>query len=127
MIFYNHKDVPGVSLNGDNRTGAGDGDDEIISIILSEVDPSVSKLVCCVTIDQAAARHQTFGMVSNSYVRLVNKETGAEIAKFVLKDDYATSTAIVFAELVRDNGNWVFHTIGEGLVGDLNQVAARFQ
>ena len=127
VIFYNHKEVPGVSLNGDNRTGAGDGDDEIISIILSEVDPSVSKLVCCVTIDQATARHQTFGMVSNSYVRLVNKETGAEIAKFVLKDDYATSTAIVFAELVRDNENWVFHTIGEGLVGDLNQVAARFQ
>lgn len=127
VIFYNHKEVPGVSLNGDNRTGAGDGDDEIISIILSEVDPSVSKLVCCVTIDQATARHQTFGMVSNSYVRLVNKETGAEIAKFVLKDDYATSTAIVFAELVRVNGNWVFHTIGEGLVGDLNQVAARFQ
>ena len=62
-----------------------------------------------------------------SCVDYLDKETDTEIAKFTLEGSHPTSTAIVFAELVRDNENWVFHTIGEGLVGDLNQVAARFQ
>lgn len=127
VIFYNHKEVAGIKLNKDNRTGAGDGDDEIISIHFSEIDPSIKKIICCVTIDQAIQRQQTFGMVSNSYVRLVNSETNEEIAKFTLKNDYDTSTAVIFAELVHTDGNWVFHTIGEGLVADLNQIVVRFQ
>lgn len=101
--------------------------DEIISIHFSEIDPSIKKIICCVTIDQAIQRQQTFGMVSNSYVRLVNSETNEEIAKFTLKNDYDTSTAVIFAELVHTDGNWVFHTIGEGLVADLNQIVVRFQ
>lgn len=127
VVFYNHKSVAGVSLNGDNRTGAGEGDDEVISLNLAQVAPTVNKIVCCVTIHEAVARRQTFGMVNNSYVRLVNKDTGAELCKFTLKDDYSTDTAVVFAELVRDGGNWVFHTIGEGVQADLNQLCGRFQ
>lgn len=127
VIFYNHKDVNGIHLDKDNRTGAGDGDDETISMDLNAINPSIHKIVCCVTIDKATERHQTFGMVTNSLVRLVNKDTNAEIARYSLKEDCKTATAIVFAELVKDNGSWVFHTIGEGLVADLNGIAARFQ
>lgn len=127
VVFYNNKHVNGITLNGDNRTGAGDGDDEVISIDLDTVSSSVSKIVCCVTIDQAIARRQTFGMVNNSYVRLVNKDNGKELCRFELKDNSSTDTAVVFAELVRDNGSWVFHTIGEGKQADLNGLAAMFQ
>ena len=123
VIFYNHREIPGISLN----TNPMEEDYETISVVLPDIDLSVSKLICCLTIHRAAARHQTFEIVSNSYIRLVDKETDTEIAKFTLEGSHPTSTAIVFAELVRDNENWVFHTIGEGLVGDLNQVAARFQ
>ena len=123
VIFYNHREIPGISLNTDPM----EEDYETISVVLPDIDLSVSKLICCLTIHRAAARHQTFEIVSNSYIRLVDKETDTEIAKFTLEGSHPTSTAIVFAELVRDNENWVFHTIGEGLVGDLNQVAARFQ
>ena len=123
VIFYNHREIPGISLNTDPM----EEDYETISVVLPDIDLSVSKLICCLTIHRAAARHQTFEIVSNSYIRLVDKETDTEIAKFTLEGSHPTSTAIVFAELVRDNENWVFHTIGEGLGGDLNQVAARFQ
>ena len=123
VIFYNHREIPGISLNTDPM----EEDYETISVVLPDIDLSVSKLICCLTIHRAAARHQTFEIVSNSYIRLVDKETDTEIAKFTLEGSHPTSTAIVFAELVRDNENWVFHTIGEGLIGDLNQVAARFQ
>lgn len=127
VVFYNNTSAPGINLNGDNRTGVGDGDDEIISIQLNAISSSVHKIICCITIHDAATKHQTFGMVANSYIRLVNKESGAEIARYTLKDDYSTSTAVVFAELVRDDEKWIFHTIGDGLVADLNQIAARFQ
>ena len=123
VIFYNHREILGISLNTDPM----EEDYETISVVLPDINLSVSKLICCLTIHRAAARHQTFEIVSNSYIRLVDKETDTEIAKFTLEGSHPTSTAIVFAELVRDNENWVFHTIGEGLVGDLNQVAARFQ
>lgn len=127
VVFYNNKTVPGIVLEGDNRTGAGEGDDEVIDIDLNGVAPSVSKIVCCVTICDAMTRRQTFGMINNSYVRLVNADSDAELCKFELKDNSSTDTAVVFAELVRDGGSWVFHTLGEGKQADLNGIAAMFQ
>lgn len=127
VIFYNNMSTAGIRLEGDNRTGAGEGDDETINIDLAAVDASVEKIVCCVTIDQAMTRRQTFGMVANSYVRLVNSDTNAELCRFELKDNGSTDTAVVFAELVRDGGSWSFHTIGEGKQADLNGLAAMFQ
>lgn len=126
VIFYNHMEVPGVKLSGDNRTGAGEGDDETIEINLDAVSPAIHKIVCCITIDKAMERRQTFGMVNNSYVRLVNDESGAELCRFPLKDDYSTDTAVVAAELIRTNGSWSFHSIGDGKQADLNGLAAIF-
>ena len=127
VVFYNNKTAPGITLTGDNRTGAGDGDDEQIILKLNEVSPDVQRIVACVTIDKAIERRQTFGMVDNSYVRLVNKETDQELARFSLKGDYSTDTAVVFAELVRSESDWAFHAIGEGKQGDLNVLASLYQ
>lgn len=127
VIYFNNKTAAGIALDKDNRTGAGEGDDETITIDLAALDPSIHKIVCCVTIADAVKNHQTFGMVANAMVRLVNTETNAEIARYQLKEEFTTATAVVFAELVKDNGSWVFHTIGDGIVADLNGIAARFQ
>ena len=126
VIFFNNKETTGIKLNGDNRTGSGDGDDETITIDLTAVEASVNKIVCCVTIADAAKNQQVFGMVNNAYVRLVDKSNDAELAKFDLKTDGSSATAMLFAELVRNGGSWVFHTIGEGKCADLNGVAALF-
>ena len=127
VIFYNNKTAQGVTLTGDNRTGAGEGDDEQIILKLDQVSSSVQRIVACVTIDKAIERRQTFGMVDNSYVRLVNKETDQELARFNLKGDYSTDTAVIFAELVRTDNDWAFHTIGEGKQGDLNVLVSLYQ
>lgn len=127
VIFYNNKTAPGVTLLGDNRTGQGDGDDETIQINLNEVPANIQKIVCTVTIDKAVEKGQTFGMVNNSYVRLINRDTGRELCKFELKDNFSTETAIVFAELVRNDNGWTFHTIGQGKQADLNGLASLFQ
>ena len=127
VIYFNNPKGNGIKLNGDNRTGEGDGDDEVISVQLSQISPSVQKIIFSVVIFQAREKGQTFGQVNNSYIRLVNKNNGSEVAKFQLKNDFSTETAVIFGELVRNGDAWLFHAIGEGLDADLNQLAQRFQ
>lgn len=127
VVFFNQMNQSGIKLEGDNLTGAGDGDDERIDISLNNLDPQVEKLVFFVTIFDAQARRQTFGMVNNSYVRLLNADKGEEeICRFELKENFGTATAITFAEIYKENGNWKFKAIGEGVQGDLNTLLSRY-
>lgn len=128
IVFFNNKSVGGVTLQGDNRTGAGDGDDETIVIDLSTISNNVSKIAICVTIFEAQNRRQTFGMVNNSYIRLMDMDQNdKELCKFKLKEDGSTSTALIFAELRRNGNDWDFAAIGDGKQGDLNSLAAFYQ
>lgn len=127
VVYFNNMSAQGVSLSGDNRTGAGEGDDEVMKIDLSQVPNNISKIVACVNIFEAQSKGQTFGLIDNAKVRLVDEDTNQELASFSLKDDYSTDTAIVFAELVRDDNNhWYFHAIGDGKQGDLQTIALMF-
>lgn len=121
VIFFNNKFGDGICLEGDNRTGAGDGDDERIQIDLSKIRSDVQKIVFMVTIHEAQSRRQTFGMVNNSYVRLLDvKNNEKEICRFNLKENGSTVTSVVFAELYKDGYDWYFKAIGDGKIADLN-------
>ena len=128
IVFFNHKSASGVTLSGDNRSGDGEGDDETIIIDLESVPSTVHAIDFIVNIFEAQTRRQTFGMVSNSYIRLLNHDKNDnEMCRFRLKDDYGSSTAVVFARLKRDGSEWTFATIGEGkVVKDLNDIAALY-
>ena len=128
IIFFNNKESQGISLAGDNRTGAGEGDDEVININLEEINPNIAKIVFVVTIHEAQAKRQTFGMIENSYVRLVDLENNKrEICRFNLKENGSTATSVIFAELNRKGSEWQFKAIGEGKIADLNGVLALYQ
>lgn len=132
VIYFNHQDGTGIKLNGDNRTGAGDGDDETIDIDFSQIPMYVKRIVFFITIFEARSRAQTFGMVKNAYVRLLDVGSGSErqICRFSLTDEYKTSTALTVAEIYRDKRNpnhWSFKAIGEGSIGDLNSLLARYR
>lgn len=123
VVYFNNMVVPGVRLNGDNRTGAGDGDDEVISLDLAQINPNVQKIVFVVSIYEAQRKRQTFGMVDNSYVRLLDAANGdKELCRFNLKENGSTATAVIFAELNRDGAEWQFKAVGEGKVADLNTI-----
>ena len=123
IIFFNNKESQGISLAGDNRTGAGEGDDEVININLEEINPNIAKIVFVVTIHEAQAKRQTFGMVENSYVRLLDEENNErEICRFNLKENGSTVTSVIFSELYKQNGEWQFKAIGEGKIADLNGI-----
>ena len=128
VIFFNNKVGQGIALAGDNRTGVGEGDDETIDIDLDSINPSIQKIVFVVTIHEAMAKRQTFGMVNNSYVRLLDTEHNEkELCRFNLKDNGSTATSVIFAELYRNGSEWQFKAIGEGKIADLNGVLGLYQ
>ena len=124
FIFYNNKKGAGVEHLGDNRTGEGDGDDEQVKVDLSAIPADVKKLVIGVTIHDADSRGQSFGQVSNAFVRVVNQAGGSEIVRYDLSEDYSTETAMIFGELYRHNDEWKFKAVGQGFAGGLAALAS---
>ena len=125
--FGNLNQAPYISLDGDNRTGAGDGDDERILIDLQAIDSNIAKIAFVVTIHNAQAKRQTFGMIDNSYVRLLDAENNEkELCRFNLKEDGSTSTSVIFAELYKAGSEWEFKAVGEGRIADLNGILALY-
>ena len=125
FIFYNQKTYPDGSVvhSGDNTTGAGEGDDETVSINLPGVDPLIQRIVFAVTIHEAEARKQNFGMVRNAFMRVLNKDSNTELARFDLSEDYSTETAMVFGEVYRNGAEWKFKAVGQGFAGGLKALA----
>ena len=127
VIFFNNPNGQGITLGGDNRTGAGDGDDERILIDLQAIDSNIAKIAFVVTIHNAQAKRQTFGMIDNSYVRLLDAENNEkELRRFNLKEDGSTSTSVIFAELYKVGSEWEFKAVGEGRIADLNGILALY-
>ena len=128
FIFYNQlkSDNAAVEHTGDNRSGAGDGDDEVIKVNLSQVPADIEKIAVTVTIHDAQARNQNFGQVSNAFIRVVNEETGAEVVRFDLAEDYSIETAMVFGVVYKHNGEWKFRAVGQGYAGGLAAMCQQY-
>lgn len=126
FVFYNNKVRPGIEHMGDNRTGEGDGDDEVINIDLTAIPQNISEVNFTVTIFGADERHQNFGMVENSYIRVVDQTTGTELIRYDLTEDFSVETALVVAKLYRHNGEWKFNAIGSGFAGGLEALCKNF-
>ena len=113
---------------GDNLTGAGGGDDEQIIVELNKVPADYSKIVFVVTIYQARERKQQFGMIKNAFIRVVDADTGKELCKYNLSENYDGKTAMIFGEVYRYNNEWKFGAIGEPTNDNgIAEMAARFQ
>lgn len=128
FIFYNNlKSACGsVEHMGDNLTGEGEGDDEALHVYLDKIPATITKLVFGVTIHEAEQRKQNFGMVSSAFIRIVNKDSNSEIARFDLSEEASTNTAMMFGELYRYGGEWKFKAVGQGFDGGLGPMAKSF-
>lgn len=128
FIYYLQKEHPSgaVTHSGDNRTGDGEGDDEQIRIDLSKVPANIEKIQFTATIYDAEARRQNFGQVNNAYIRLVNEDTGEELMRYDLGEDFSIETAMIFGQLYRHNGEWKFAATGSGYTGGLAALCGRF-
>ena len=128
FVFYNNlkSDDGSVEHTGDNTTGEGEGDDEVIKVNLAAVPAGVQKIVFPVSIYDAESRSQSFGQVRDAYIRIVNQAGGQEIARYDLSEDASTETAMVFGELYRNGAEWKFRAIGQGYASGLRGIAQDF-
>ena len=128
FIFFNNLTSPDGSVEhtGDNLTGEGEGDDEVIKVNLQSVPQDVDKIVVTVSIYDAEGRGQSFGQVRNAFIRVVNQAGGAEITRYDLSEDASTETAMVFGELYRYQGEWKFRAVGQGYASGLRGIALDF-
>ena len=95
---------------GDNLTGDGDGDDEVMLVDLQRVPAHVTTVIFTVT----SYRGHTFEQVSNAFCRLVDSTTNSELARYTLQGGMAF-TGMVMAKVYRVNGEWKLQAIGEGI------------
>ena len=128
FVFFNNLTTPDgtVEHTGDNLTGEGEGDDEIIKVNLAAMSPDVERVVFPVSIYDADARRQSFGQVANAYIRVVDANTNVEIARYDLSEDASTETAMLFGELYRYGAEWKFRAIGQGYSSGLRGIALDF-
>jgi tellurium resistance protein TerD len=128
FVFFNNLTSPDGSVEhtGDNLTGEGEGDDEMIKINLPAVPGEADKIVFAVSIYDADSRGQSFGQVRNAFIRVVNQAGGAEIARYDLSEDASTETAMIFGEVYRNSAEWKFRAVGQGYSTGLAGIARDF-
>ena len=128
FIFYNQMRSADGSIEhmGDNRSGQGEGDDEQVKINMPALPAGIEKIAVTVTIHEATARNQNFGQVANAFIRIVNEETGREVIRYDLSEDYSTETAMVFGEFYRNAGEWKFRAVGQGYAGGLQAMCRQY-
>ena len=128
FIFYNQlrSQDGSVEHTGDNLTGGGEGDDEVVLVDLTKVPADVQKVVFTVTIHEAEQRRQSFGQVQNAFIRLVNADTNVEVARYDLTEDASVETAMIFGEIYRHNNEWKFGAVGQGYAGGLAAMCQQY-
>jgi len=128
FIFYGNLEHESGSVKhmGDNLTGEGEGDDEQIVLDLSLLPKNITRIAFTVTIYDSDVRRQNFGQVSNSYIHIIDEDTGKEIIRYDLGEDFSIETAVVVGELYLYNNEWKFNAIGSGFQGGLAALCAHY-
>ena len=120
LCFYNspNKEIfaGAVKLDKDDRSGASSagGDDETVNVDLTKIPANVTKLVFIEAIYEAESRRQNFGMVNNAFGRVVDN-SGVQVAKLNLTEDYSLATAVKVLEVYRYETSWKINATAEGI------------
>ena len=128
FIFYNNMIGSDGSVKhlGDSRTGAGDGDDEIMMVSLNELPFDITKISFVLSIYDMDLEGHNFSMVKNVYFRIVNKNTDHEIFRYELDEELTGNEGLVIGEIERIGSEWVFNAIGETVDGGLGKIADNY-
>jgi len=128
FIFFNNRrsSCRSVEHLGDNVTGEGEGDDEVIKVALDNVPSDVQKLVVYVAIYEAESRNQHFGQIDNAFIRVVNQTDLREVARYNLNEEVSEDTGMLFGEIYRQNDEWKFKALGQGDRKGLTAIAQSY-
>ena len=128
FIYFGNLTHPSGSVQhmGDNLTGAGEGDDEQIRVDLSKVPEHITKIAFTVTIYEPEQRRQNFGQINNAFIRIYNEDTGEEMLRYDLGEDFSIETDAVFGEVYKNGSEWKFNAIGSGYQGGLKALCTQY-
>lgn len=128
FVFYNQPVSPDglVRHDGANKTGDGNGDDEILHINLAQLSPQVTRLVFILTINEAKQQRLNFSGIRNAYIRVVDKSANKELVRFLISEYYNSITSMVVGEIYKYKDEWKFTPIGEGTQDDLYGLCIRY-
>jgi len=128
FIYFGNLTHPSGSVQhmGDNLTGAGEGDYEQIRVDLSKVPEHITKIAFTVTIYEPEQRRQNFGQINNAFIRIYNEDTGEEMLRYDLGEDFSIETAAVFGEVYKNGSEWKFNAIGSGYQGGLKALCTQY-
>ncbi len=129
FVFYGNKTSPDGAVQGadDDRTGQSSaGDDETIRVDLTRVSPDVQEIVFTASIYDFDVRKQNFGQVRNAFIRIYDDNSGTEMMKYELDEDFSIESAVEFGRLYRRGDGWKFEAIGKGFPGGLQTFLDRF-
>jgi len=101
-----------VQHTGDNRTGAGDGDDESIRVDLSALPSKVSTIVFTVN----SFTGQDFSQIENAFCRLIDESNEGEVARYDLSGS-GRHNAQIMAKVSRDGAGWSMTALGVPATG----------
>lgn len=114
VVYFKNLNWNGAVVHqGDNRTGGDDGDAEQIMVDLAKMPDEAKKIVFVANIYDAKAKNQHFGMLENAYIRIVNTDSGEEICRYDLNDNYSGMSGLIAGELHSENGEWLFSALGK--------------
>ncbi len=112
---------------GDNRVGAASGDAEVIEIDFTKLPAEIVEVAFWVTIYDAKKKHQTFGGVHSSYIRITDADSNSALCEYKLRDEFANAMAIQVGSFVKnDTGNWEFQAVGAGANVEIGQVIDQY-
>lgn len=128
FVYYGNKvsACGSVASRGDNLTGAGEGDDEVIDVNLSTIPTGIVEIVFVASIYQGKQKGQSLKDLDNAFIRIVNASTQVELANYKITDTDGSHESFILGKLVRDGVDWNFVAVGEKEDGELGILATRF-
>ena len=127
LVYFGKMKGTGIAHQGDNLTGAGEGDDEVINVSLAKLHANANKLRFIVNIYEGEKRKQKFGDVENAFIRLVDKRNNQELCKYNLNKDFPEATGMYIGEIYKHNNEWKFSATEEGFTGGLGTVSKQYK
>ena len=128
FVYFGHKEsaCKSVASRGDNLTGAGEGDDEVVDVNLSTVPADVNEILFVASIYQGKQKGQSLRDLDNAFIRIVNAENQQELANYKITDTDSSHESFILGKLVRDGIDWNFVAVGEADAAELGGLATRF-
>ncbi|GHI09783.1 TerD-family protein [Streptomyces cellostaticus] len=127
FVFFNNPTSPDGSVRHSADGSPAGGDDQQIQVDLTRVPAHVEKIVFPVSLYEGASRGQAFGQVHRAHIRVLDRDSGTELARYDLAPGGLSSeTALVFGELYRHGADWKFRAVGQGYASGLAGIATDY-